>query len=347
MKSKGRKTLASPAFIYAFDNLGPYKFADFCGQLLGARYKGYFSGAAGADGGVDGVIDPAIAPFIGEWNPESPSLLLNQPIQPRQTIIFQFKHEVTARIGQADTRSKLLGYFTCKKGKTCELHSKLVVQKHPALYVLVTNVEITSQFREKFIETCRTENPDIEHFLVIGLDDLEKWSNSNPEIGHLFLPTIFGPPRFQLKIRMHFAWRTEKGYIDVPNTYPNRVLMLGVSVLNVGTVSSYIERIEFQAAAERGSPSFSASNIDESINPKPNTEILPGRKLKFYYGFEGIGDNLCILQQASGKIYPVELQVFDEIENMYVEPFPEELASRMIEYMNASKHNSWRKEQQT
>jgi len=339
--------LASPAFIYAFDNLGPYKFADLCGQLLGARYKGYFSGAAGADGGVDGVIDSAIAPFIGEWNPESPSLLLNQPIQPHQTIIFQFKHEVTARIGQADTRSKLLGCFTCKKGKTCELHSKLVVQKHPALYVLVTNVEITSQFREKFIETCRTENPDIEHFLVIGLDDLEKWINSNPEIGHLFLPTIFGPPRFQLKIRMHFAWRTEKGYIDVPNTYPNRVLMLGVSVLNVGTVSSYIERIEFQAAAGGGSPSFSASNIDEPINPKPNTEILPGRKLKFYYGFEGIGDNLCILQQASGKIYPVEFQVFDEIENMYVEPFPEEIASRMIEYMNASKHNSWRKKQQT
>lgn len=35
------KEMAKPAFIYAFDNLGPYRFTELCGELLGSRYHGF------------------------------------------------------------------------------------------------------------------------------------------------------------------------------------------------------------------------------------------------------------------------------------------------------------------
>ncbi len=43
--------MAKPAFIYAFDNLGPDRFAELCGVLIGSRYKGFVLGGVGPDGG--------------------------------------------------------------------------------------------------------------------------------------------------------------------------------------------------------------------------------------------------------------------------------------------------------
>ena len=89
--------MAKPAFIYAFDNLGPERFVELCGELLGSRYKGFglLSGGVGPDGGIDAELDTNLA----IWQPESDDALLGEIIGPGKTVVFQFKHKVVARIG--------------------------------------------------------------------------------------------------------------------------------------------------------------------------------------------------------------------------------------------------------
>ena len=173
--------MAKPAFIYAFDNLGPYRFTELCGELLGSRYHGFMLGGEGADGGIDAEIDKV----LGIWRPEYEDALLNNIIQPGQTVVFQFKHKVTARVGQSQVRTQLLNLYKRKGEKTCELHSKLIQEKHPTTYILVTNLEVNSQFRNTFIEQCKAEEPEIKHYQVIGLDDLVREVNSKPELRHI------------------------------------------------------------------------------------------------------------------------------------------------------------------
>src|SRR3990172_1296081 len=194
--------MAKPAFIYTFDNLGPERFAELCGLLLASRYKGFLLGGVGADGGVDSEIDE----MLGEWHPESASPLLNEVIQPERLVVFQFKHKVTARTGQIQARSQLLGLYKCQPKKKCELHSRLIMKRKPNAYVLVTNVEVNSEFRAKFIEQCKTENPHIEHYQIIGLDELEMWVTNEVELRHLYFPTVFGEPRFNLRIKLSLGF---------------------------------------------------------------------------------------------------------------------------------------------
>jgi hypothetical protein len=245
--------MAKPAFIYAFDNLGPERFTELCGELLGLRYKGFglfVLGGVGPDGGVDAELDTN----FGIWQPESEEALLDDIIRPGKTVIFQFKHKVVARVGgQAKARKQLLNLFKCRTNYTCELHRKLVTEKEPTDYVLVTNVEVNSNFRAEFIAQCKAENSTIEHYQAIGLDELEGWVAQAVNLRHLYFPTIFGPPRFALQPQIF------EGYVDF---YPDGTLLnygktrsainrgaidstdlFQIFVLNVGTAPSYIAAI--------------------------------------------------------------------------------------------------------
>lgn len=180
--------MAKPAFIYAFDNLGPEKFTELCGLLLGSRHKGFLLGGVGADGEVD--------TFFGEWHTETTSPILGELIQPEKLIIFQFKHKVVGRIGgQIKSREALQEVHTCKKSRTCDLHRTLIKKRCPDVYVLVTNVEVNAPFRATFIQQCRKENPDIKQYQIIGLDELEGCPNydtctSLPSSGLLVLSCV-------------------------------------------------------------------------------------------------------------------------------------------------------------
>ena len=187
--------MAKPAFIYAFDNLGPERFTELCGLLLASRYKGFLLGGVGADGGIDSELDEK----LGEWRSESTLPLLNEVIQPGQLVVFQFKHKATARVGESRARRQLLSLYRCQRSKKCELHRNLILQKHPNVYVLLTNIEVNSEFRTTFIEQCKAENNKIQHYQIIGLDELETWTTMEVEVRHLYFPTIFGPPAFIYK----------------------------------------------------------------------------------------------------------------------------------------------------
>jgi len=312
--------MAKPAFIYAFDNLGPDRFTELCGVLLASRFKGFLLGGVGADGGVDGELDR----YYGSWQPEANSPLLNEIIMPDDLVVFQFKHKVTARVGQAKTRTQLLSLFKCQPSNKCELHRKLILQKRPNVYVLVTNVEVNSEFRAKFIEVCKRENPQITNYQIIGLDELETWVSMEVELRHLYFPTIFGPPRFQLSVQFTqgTAWYDEFNV--------NRSISLfQVVIKNIGIATSYIGSIQFKAIVDgelQHMLTVPGNPIMEMMNPKPGTPLEPGRSQIYHYPFE-------VLQQIKQKgksVFPFEVIVTDEIGNRYSAEISEALRKAIL-----------------
>ena len=316
--------MAKPAFIYAFDNLGPERFTELCGEVLGLRYKGFgffVLGGVGPDGGVDAELDTN----LGIWQPESEEALFNDIIRPGKTVIFQFKHKVVARVGgQAKARTQLLSLYKCRQDYTCELHRQLIVQKSPTDYVLLTNVEVNSQFRSKFIEQCKSENPEIEHYQVIGLDELETWVTMEPQLRHLYFPTIFGPPRFDLQIKLN------AGVMAHPIELDKTVQVVIVSVLNVGTVPSYITSVDFRIIVDEELKSFCALDKDlimSSFNPKAGTALAPGRKHAHHFPLYVLRE----MKKAGNQVLPIEVLVCDEIGNEYRAAIPVEIRRMILE----------------
>lgn len=317
--------MAEPAFIYAFDNLGPYRFVELCGELFGSRSAGFLLGGEGPDGGIDAEIDNV----LGVLRPEESAIVGNQSIQPGQIAIFQFKHKVTARVGQAASRSQLLGLYKCNgnSGKICELHRDLIKDRRPAAYFLVTNVEVNSQFRETFVQQCQIERPDIEHFQVIGLDELVNWIKMAPELRHLYFPTIFGLPRFDLRITLAPA---------IPFNFPVDLgPALAVNVLNVGIVPSYLDgnSVKFQFLFDGKLDIFCFHYLEDEImrnvNPQLSTVLEPGRKQAYVFPFSHFRQ----IKEKGQNIIPDEVQVHDEIGNIYRQEIPSYLKEYILEQL--------------
>jgi hypothetical protein len=329
--------MAKPAFIYAFDNLGPERFTELCGELLGLRYKGFglfVLGGIGPDGGVDAELDAN----LGVWQPESEEALLNDVIRPGKTVIFQFKHKVVARVGgQSKARKQLLRLFKCRSNYTCELHRKLVTEKVPTDYVLVTNVEVNSNFRAEFIEQCKTENSTIEHYQVIGLDELETWVTMEPRLRHLYFPTIFGPSRFALRVEVsvggliHGCSYEYNGVLLSKQDDP--IMFLQVAIFNVGTVTSYVtmQSVVFKTIIDGQSENLVMTHFDNEVmnrlNPGADTAVLePGRKKVYKFGLEAFAQ----IFEKGKKVFVEEILVKDEIGNTYRAEIPEEVRATVF-----------------
>jgi hypothetical protein len=337
--------MGKPAFIYAFDNLGPERFTELCGELLGSRYKGFglfVLGGVGPDGAIDGELDTN----LGIWCPESKEVLFNDVVRSGKTVAFQFKHKVVARAGgQVQARKQLLSLYECRKNSKCELHRQLIEQKNPTDYVLVTNVEVNSNFRETFMEKCKSENPSIEHYQVIGLDELEIWISMETRLRHLYFPTIFGPPQFNLKIQLFegaAAFFDEGTFIYSTLLYPelrsdpdlasvHSVDLFRIHILNVGTVPSYVSLIYIKAIVDGKVTHFPLEdpfNDFKSLNnPKPGTILEPGQRQIYSFPF----DRLRQIKAQGNKVSPYEILVYDEIGNIYREAIPESLRNKILE----------------
>lgn len=336
--------MAKPAFIYAFDNLGPDRFTELCGLLLASRYKGFLLGGVGADGGIDGEI----AEFLGEWQPETIHPLLNEVIQPNKLVVFQFKHKTTARVGQAVARQQLLSLYTCRNNKSCELHSHLIQERKPNTYVLVTNVEVNSEYRQKFIEQCKQENPEIENYQIIGLDELETWITNEMQLRHLYFPTIFGEPRFNLQVKLDIdqvsipkiTQRIQLGTTGFTDCYDEIFFdCLQVSLLNIGTVPTHIDKIIFRiiVAGKVHDIPINNLNIDE-VNTKFSTLIEVGQKQICNFRLRQVGQkediNLFFQYLQNDKISEkdilfAELIVCDQIDNQYSVIISDELRNKI------------------
>lgn len=316
--------MAKPAFIYAFDNLGPERFTELCGLLLASRYKGFLLGGVGADGGIDAELDET----LGIWDSETKDALLNELIQPDQRVVFQFKHIVTGRAGgQIKAREHLLSRYNCRGGYVCEIHRELVVKKKPDCYVLVTNVEVNSNFRARFAEQCKAHNPEIAKYQVIGLDELETWVSSEVELRHLYFPTIFGPPRFNLLLKISEGVLAFRYGNAAGPMWPS----ICVSVLNVGAATSYISSVAFKAIVDGQEKSLFPLNWGnktlEQIIPKSGTAVEPGRKLDYNFPFPVLSQ----MKTEGQEVFPFEVVVWDEIGSIYTARIPEDLIAKILE----------------
>ena len=292
--------MAKPAFIYAFDNFPPERFAELCGFLLAERHKGLLLGGVGPDGGIDGEIDN----LLGEWVPETISPLQSSIINPKELVVFQFKHKVIGRVGgQVKARQELLTLYKDSPKRPSELNRKLILKKNPYAYVLVTNVEVNAPFRQTFIEECRKVNSSIASYHVIGSDELELWVTSDRTLRHLYFPTIFGVPRFHLDVKLNYG-------------YLNQEDVLIISILNVGEFPSYFQSVELQIIVNDkiNKLIFNPYNVPLMLNynPKPGTRIEPGRKVCYYIPVDVVKNNL-----RNHKAFPTEFIITDEIDNRY------------------------------
>lgn len=307
--------MAKPAFIYAFDNLGPYRFAELCGDLFGSRYPGFLLGGEGPDGSIDGELRPQVT-----------SDILNEIVEPGKTVIFQFKHKVIARVGgQVNARAQLLDRYKCSPRKKCELHSKLIEEKKPSVYFLVTNVEVNSQFRNSFIQQCKSHYPAIEHYQVFGLDELEDWISMQTQLRHLYFPTIFGLPRYDLRLEIYIG-RYEDQYILL-NPHPDIASLantLSINVLNVGSAPSYIEKITFHGITNGELTAFRPNiQVDEELqrfNPPQGTAVEPGRRQTHHFRLLNI---VQLMRMQGEDFFPTEIRVHDEIGNAYSKKLPD------------------------
>lgn len=320
--------VATPAFIYAFDNLGPYRFAELCGLLLSSRYKGFLLGGVGADGKIDGEIDNVlnsdvhINDIIGLWEPESKSSFNNVLIDINETVIFQFKHIIVSRSGgQAKARQKLLSLYENRKTKKSEFLSPLIRKKKPSIYVLITNIEINSNFRSKFTDLYIKHNPDIKHCQIIGLDDLETWITKNKHIRHLYFPTIFGVPQFNLQLRFSLG---HKSGID-----GNAIEVYILTIMNIGTMPSYISSIYFKIIVndKLETRCIISDQMMDLYNPKTGTILEPGRNHTFYYTIPVIKK---LNNDLNKNYFPKEFVVVDEINNEYSVAIPDFIREKML-----------------
>lgn len=341
--------MAQPAFIYAFDTLGPDRFAELCGVLIGSRYKGFVLGGVGPDGGIDAELDRS----FGEWNPEDNQPLGDDIYRPGQKVVFQFKHKTAARTGQAKARTDLLGLYTCTKNKlgavttACELHSALVQAKQPSIYVLITNAEVNATFRTAFQARCREENPAIMHYQVIGLDELESWLAMEPDLGQLYFPTIFGGPKFHLRVRVDrmYTWidaalqvrlyvPSEEVDVHTITAVSNHVTeYYRVSVANLGTATSYIDHVGIRLIVDGHSVRgrLLTNPRDTLLGPVSATVGTPlelGRKHEYNFYLDGVINRL--VTGAESTVFPADIEVQDEIGNIYSAVIPEDVRERMM-----------------
>jgi hypothetical protein len=304
--------LATPAFIYLFDNLGYSKFNELCALLIGSKYKGFLVSGPGPDGGIDAENDIS----LGELRPEENALLVDEIISPQDFIVFQFKHMVVARVGQSNTRAKLLNLYRSTRNRVSEVCKPEVKKRNPKSYFLVTNVEVNSDFRSQFAKICHEENPNIENYQVIGLDDLEAWVTMDRRLRAQYFPFLFGHPRYNLKIVV------QSGMLGDPSEFDKFVptdRFLGISVLNTGEGTSYVSSIKFKYLSN-GKIMYAMPSLihpyrhDPMANPKFGEPIPPGKRQDYRYLFKMFHN---LKAEANGDFFLSDIMVWDEIDNVY------------------------------
>lgn len=322
--------MASPSFVYAFDNLSPEKFVELCGLLLGSRYKGFLLSAPGPDGGVDGEQDPVFGRLIVEER----SLLMDTLLPKDGLIVFQFKHKVVARVGEIQSRAKLLEHFKSSKRKESEVLKANVVKLQPSAYVLVTNIEVNSNYRQKFISLCKTENPDINNYQIIGLDELESWVISERNIRSQYFPLLFGRPRFNLKLKIKTGYtfnilNPENLYRGKDSLLEKKDRILSLTIMNIGENTSYISSFKFKVLVNNKiiylQPSPLPKGTDPLHNPSFGEPIAPGKSEEFRVSFK------MFKNEFNNKDYFLsEVLVFDQIDNEYTIEISEDIRTELL-----------------
>ena len=109
----------------------------------------------------------------------------------------------------------------------------------------------------------------------------------------------------------------------------NAIDLFQVSVLNIGTVPSYVSSISFIAIISGERQQLYLLNFGDPImehNPRPGTPIEPGRKLTWHFPYEAVRK----MKKKGKDVFPVEVVVYDEIGNTYSAPIPESIRDQVF-----------------
>jgi hypothetical protein len=150
-----------------------------------------------------------------------------------------------------------------------------------------------------------------------------------PELRHLYFPTIFGLPRFNLQIKYSPAFPTYNTGVPIP--YPDfDDHLLCISALNIGTVTSFINSIGFEAIVDGERKFFNLIDFGHSftshMNPTLGTPLEPGRKQQYFYRFDDLNQEIKTL---GNNVVPVGFLIEDEVGNKYSEPISESLSKEL------------------
>ena len=229
-------------------------------------------------------------------------------------------------------RSQLLNLYRSKNRRQSEVQSELIVSRKPDTYVLVTNVEIHSQFRESFRQLCTAENPDIANYLVVGLDDLQVWVTLDRHLRSQFFPTIFERPRFNLSLKMQTGFTMHTTSSSLPAMYTPKDRILVVSVMNTGEATSYIDNIKFKVLFDGNVryllPAPLPPAYDPLANPRLGEPLTPGRSYTFRYSFAMFTDQQT--ETGAKELFLAEVMVWDQIDNLYTLDFLEDIRDEIL-----------------
>jgi hypothetical protein len=91
-------------------------------------------------------------------------------------------------------------------------------------------------------------------------------------------------------------------------------------MLNVGIAPSYIRSVQFTALVDGALNSvfllLPGTPLIAALNPGPGAVVEPGRKLNYYFRLE----ELQSMNKPGKEVTPLEVVVFDEIDNEYRVP---------------------------
>ena len=200
----------------------------------------------------------------------------------------------------------------------------------PQAYVLVTNVEVNSNFRRNFIEQCQRENPNISNYQIIGLDELESWIIAERGLRSQYFPTIFGRPRFNLKLKIEKGWactvlNPERLYHGGESAIKTKDEILCLSVMNIGESTSYLASIKFKVLIDGKIEYIMSSPLpkgcDPLVNPSLGDPINPGKCQDFRFSMEMFRKEFELKQEY----FLSEVMVWDQIDNIYSLEISEEL----------------------
>ena len=136
----------------------------------------------------------------------------------------------------------------------------------------------------------------------------------------------FVHPTHQLQIELSYAYMQ---YGQPPHVHIDDIPTLCVSALNVGTMPSYVNRIEFESDVDGHIRANGLLDFGKSqMLHKFGQAIQPGQKHQYFYYFPDLSD----LSTLGRKVIPVAILVYDEIGNMYRKHFAEEMSKAITKY---------------
>ena len=194
---------------------------------------------------------------------------------------------------------------------------------------------MNSLFRNSFIQLCISHYPAIKHYQIIGIDELEDWITMQTELRHLYFPTIFGLPRYDLRLKIYIGRYDYQYKLLTP--HPDDATLrdtLCISVLNVGSAASYVEKFTFHGITNGEQTGFQPNKLaDEELlryNPTQGTAVEPGRRQSHHFRLSNLAQQM---KKQGDDFFPSDIRVHDEIGNVYSEIIPENFKNQLIDLM--------------